>query len=394
MMEYPGRKRLLKELSEMIRRHTLVRLVLGSPRPGISTARSVTVTPVKLRKGYRLKVVYRYPDRDITHNHTEEEAVLMVSGLLEKEFKNADLFATDRLLQYGITPSGKEKFSEKVADGMARPTLEHDRKKIRLIETEGNIYLQELGLLDASFEIRREMSDKFVQINRYVEILEPYFRSVDRVKPFYITDMGSGKGYLTFALYDYLIRKGFQPRMTGVEQRQDLVDRGNIIALEAGFEHLRFIRGSIRESLLDRVDMLIALHACDTATDDAIYRGINAEAEMIVVAPCCHKQLRKSIVPPEVFQPIFRHGLMGGRQAELLTDVIRVMVLEAFGYRTGVIEFVESDHTPKNLMIIAGKVRKPDPGPDFNPIRLFLDLFGVQRHYLTDLFMKDQENSR
>lgn len=392
-MEYPGRTRLLKELSEIVRQRKLVRLVLGSPRPGSSAARKVTLTPVKLRRGYRLKVVYRYPDRDITHNHTEEEAIALVSGLLEREFKNADLFATDRLLQYGITSAGKEKFSEKFTDGIAAPTLGHDRKKSRLIETEGNIYLKELGLLNAAFEIRREMSDKFIQINRYVEILEPHFRTVDRTKPFYITDMGSGKGYLTFALYDYLLRNGFQPWVTGVEQRQELVDQSNRIAKEAGFEHLHFVKGSIRETFLERVDMLIALHACDTATDDAIYRGITAKAGIIVVAPCCHKQLRKSIVPPEQFYPVFRHGLLGERQAELLTDAIRAMVLEAFGYRPGVIEFVASDHTPKNLMIIARKVRKQEPGRAFPAIWRFLELFGVQRHYLTDFFIKEQKST-
>ena len=168
--------------------------------------------------------------------------------------------------------------------------------------------------------------------------------------------MGSGKGYLTFALYDYLTNTlNLSPRVTGVELRTELVEKCNAIAAKAGFGNLSFVTGSIDSAELPAVDMLIALHACDTATDQAIYRGIKAGAKVIICAPCCHKQIRKQINPSNELKSITRFGILEERQAEMLTDAIRALVLEAFGYKTKVFEFISTEHTPKNVLIVGVK---------------------------------------
>jgi hypothetical protein len=175
-------------------------------------------------------------------------------------------------------------------------------------------------------------------------------------KPFTRVDMGSGKGYLTFAAFDWLRRFG-RPNLIvrGIEARAELVELCNRVAQENGLAQLRFETGTIANAQLDRVDVLVALHACDTATDDAIAKGIRAGASLILVAPCCHKELRPCLKPPTVMADALKHGILLERQAEFVTDALRAALLEWAGYDTKVFEFISTEHTGKNLMIAATK---------------------------------------
>ncbi|MCD8539235.1 MAG: SAM-dependent methyltransferase [Leadbetterella sp.] len=174
-----------------------------------------------------------------------------------------------------------------------------------------------------------------------------------------VLDMGSGKGYLTFAIYDFLRKlKGEGARVTGVEFRQDMTDLCNSLAEKAGFSGLDFVQGTIAGHDFSESDVVIALHACDTATDEALYKGIRAGAKVIMVSPCCHKQVRRAMKPQGLAAAFTRYGIMKERTAEMLTDLIRASILEIYGYETRVFEFVNSDHTPKNLMITAIKKRE------------------------------------
>ena len=185
--------------------------------------------------------------------------------------------------------------------------------------------------------------------------------------------MGSGKGYLTFALYDYL-SKSSRPyegggsrsdapesalQITGIELSPDLVALCNDIARACGFDGLNFIEGTIADSELHDANILIALHACDTATDDALYKGITANAEIIVAAPCCHKEIKKQMKPPELLAGILKHPVMLERTAETVTDGLRSMLLESKGYKTKMFEFVATAHTPKNNLLVATKQDNP-----------------------------------
>ncbi len=200
--------------------------------------------------------------------------------------------------------------------------------------------------------------------------------------------MGSGKGYLTFALYDYLtatLKK--QASVTGVEARQELVDLCNAVARRVGFADLRFEAGSIEEHALPATDVVIALHACDTATDQALFKAIKAQAALVVCAPCCHKELRPQIdcaVPG--LGKILRSGILLERQAELLTDGMRSLLLEAHGYKTKVFEFISTEHTSKNIMIAGVRSQEPiDGAAALHEIETLKKAFGVKHQYLEAL---------
>ncbi|HEX8853168.1 MAG TPA: SAM-dependent methyltransferase [Pyrinomonadaceae bacterium] len=213
-------------------------------------------------------------------------------------------------------------------------------------------------------EVRAAMGDKFRQINKFVETVAGLHASSTLAarRSLSVVDMGAGKGYLTFAVYDYLNNAlGLEARVTGVEAREELVALCNCVAAEAGFERLQFRRGYIGDFSTDEegADILIALHACDTATDEALFKGISSGASVIICAPCCHKEVRPQIEAPEVLRAVLRHGILLERQAEMLTDSMRALLLEYSGYTTKVFEFISTEHTAKNVMLTA--VRRPSP---------------------------------
>jgi SAM-dependent methyltransferase len=232
--------------------------------------------------------------------------------------------------------------------------------------------------------VRNDAQDKFRQINKMVEIFAPLIQELKAPKPC-IVDMGAGKGYLDFALADHL---GSKVDLVGVEMRPALVEDGNRLARESGFGGLRFVPGSILDYDASGADAVIALHACDTATDDAIFQGIKAGAELIAVAPCCHKQIRRQMEagrPDGDLDFLLRHGTFLEKQAEMVTDGLRALLLEANGYRTKVFEFVSDAHTPKNNLIVAQKGGAGSRQAALDKIGAVKTLFGIDKHYLEGL---------
>ena len=200
--------------------------------------------------------------------------------------------------------------------------------------------------------------------------------------------MGCGKGYLTFALYDYLHNKiKTTATVYGIEMREDLVNKCNSIAESVGYDKLHFKKGTIQDAVLPSIDMLIALHACDTATDDAIYKGIQANAKVIICAPCCHKQIRRQMAPDNELKSITKHGILLERQAEMVTDAIRALLLEANGYKTKVFDFIATEHTPKNVMIVGTKTKdgKVNKAEWLTKVAELKKLFNIEYHYLEKL---------
>ena len=329
-----------------------------------------------------LSFVYRYLSKDITKNFSPAEAVSMVRDLLTKDFYNADLFTLSHTYYYSVDISGKEKLVIKEA-GMAAPLLKHDKEKKRLIDPHA-LYLKALGITGAEGHVKKEMQHKYRQVNRYVEIIDGIIKDQDLNGVYNVTDMGSGKGYLTFALYDHLRKKNKEIKVTGVEIRKELVNSSNAIAKRSGYEGLHFMKGSIADTVIEYPDMLIALHACDTATDDAIAKGIRAKAKIIICAPCCHKQIRKQMAPENALKNITKHGILLERQAEMVTDTIRALMLEAYGYSTKVFDFIEQEDTPKNVLIVGVK---SNAGKEFQKENLkkiseLKALFNIGEHYL------------
>lgn len=378
------------KLTRIIRDKELIKLVLSSRRDPASDLKNSIITLVEIKKGVRLNFVYRHKTKDVTRNFDITEAMAIIRKSMEEDFFNADLFSTNETIRLLITPHGKVKLRSNQPGQKQVMSLSHDRVKNRVIATQNNIYLRELGILNADFEVRYEMNDKYVQINRYIELLEPFFRELSLPDGFHVADMGSGKGYLTFALYDFLTGNlGKAPVMTGVESREDLVILSNDIAEKASFKQLKFISGTIRDVKLEKIDIMIALHACDTATDDAIFRGITSGATLIVCAPCCHKQIRKEFHVTNELKSVTKHGILEERQAEIITDGIRALMMEAYGYKTKVFEFISTEHTLKNVMIIGRKIPGKSPGREksLEQVSAIRDFFGIRMHYLEELFV-------
>ncbi len=234
------------------------------------------------------------------------------------------------------------------------------------------------------------MSDKYRQIHHFIELLAPALRTLPKGRKLRVADMGSGKGYLTFAAYAFLKQAGYQAEVFGIERRRALVDLCNRVAAQCEFPDLRFEVGEISDVKLEGVDVLVALHACDTATDDALYRGIAAKAQLIFLAPCCHKEIRPQLRPPNELAPLFRHGIQAERMAENITDALRCMYLEACGYSTTIQEFIALEHTQKNLLISAAKNFKPfDQDLLFREASEFQARFGIVHQRLADLLTSD-----
>jgi len=370
-----------------------VKQVISNKRNKKSDLNKVDILPVKIKNGFRLSFIFHYETKDITKNYKTEEALAKIDNLLKTEFQNAELFTVNEIVRlYCSKNSNSVKI--KISEPVLKPVinLNHDRKKQKRILLKNNLWLQELDVTTSEGVIKKNMHDKYRQINKYLEIIENTVIkkiSSDRLK---IVDAGSGKGYLTFALYDYLknsLKKDTE--ITGIEFRRELVDKCNKISEKAGFNDLNFIQGTIIDSEFSDTDILIALHACDTATDEAVYKGIKSGAQFIVAAPCCQKQIRKEMNVTNSMASILKHGILKERQAVILTDGLRALILEALGYKTKVFEFISTEHTPKNIMIVAEKnAEKTDTKRILNNISEIKKIFGIESHYLEKLLSADK----
>ena len=275
-----------------------------------------------------------------------------INRLLADAFFIANLFTMIEDTSIEISRKGKISLRTNQPTFKELPIRSHDKSKKRFFD--GKDYLTLLGVLDQNGRIKKDKGDKFKQIHKFIEIIDSLFRQQPKLaqkNSLKVVDMGSGKGYLTFALFDYLTNyRKINPSVNGIEIRDDLIQKCNDTALAVKFDQLKFEKGFIGDYQLESTDILIALHACDTATDDAIYKGIQANAALIICAPCCHKQIRKQIKQSEHLQPVLDFGIFKERQAEMITDTIRALIMEANGYKTKIFEFISTEHTGKNII--------------------------------------------
>lgn len=336
-----------------------VKISLGNYKGTEEALKQILVRKVLIRREEKFAFTFRYKTRDVVKNFNSAEAINLIAEYLQNGFKIATLFTTANDLIFEELNNGKIVIREINASIKEVPADSHDQAKERLIKPELKPYLSELKITDADGKVYKNAQDKFRQINHYIEILSALIKELPEGTIKKVADMGSGKGYLTFALYDYLhsVLK-LESEVIGVEYRQDMVDLCNEVAKKSSFDQLDFVQGTIEDYDAKDVNLLIALHACDTATDDAIFKGIKANAELIVVAPCCHKQIRREIEKNKVKNDISfltKHGIFLERQAEMVTDGIRALILEYFGYKTKIFEFISDVHTPKNVLVVGVK---------------------------------------
>lgn len=357
---------------------------------GDEDLKNIYIKKVSIKNTPKLSFTYRYKTRDIVKNFDQSEALSQLAAYFgTQQFNIITMFSLEGDEELSINKQGATKFIQRKASQTALLPESHDKAKQRKLSDTSKPYLHALQITDATGAVYKNAQDKYKQINHYIEILSSMLKDFDADRTINVADMGSGKGYLTFALYDYLRNElNRDTKVTGVEYRQDMVDLCNKIAAESGFSGLQFKKGVIADYESKELDVLIALHACDTATDDAIAKGIHNNAELIVVAPCCHKQVRKAMSqgqPSSDMNFLLKYGLFFERQAEMITDSIRTMILEYFGYQTKVVDFISDLHTPKNVLIIAQKkknhspVAKDDFLQELNKIKTY---WGIDRHYL------------
>ncbi|MCE6987865.1 SAM-dependent methyltransferase [Dyadobacter sp. CY323] len=368
--------------------NTFTKLSLGNYKGTEAQLKNIYLKRILIKKEEKLSFTYRYKTRDIVKNYSYSEAKNLLVELIGKDFHVATLQTVSFELQFEIHNGQRITLKKRETGSREAPSMEHDKVKKRLISSKNKRYLHDLQITDESGEVYKNAQDKYRQINHYIEILSGLIKEIPAHENLKVADMGSGKGYLTFALYDYIQNVlNQQVSVTGVEFRPDLVNLCNAFAENSGFTGLHFEEGTIEDFDSTGTDILIALHACDTATDDAIFKGIQAGSDLIVVAPCCHKQIRREMEKHKVgndIQFLTRHGIFLERQAEMVTDGIRAMVLEYFGYKTKIFEFISDAHTPKNVMIVGSKDtrNKTSQLEILEKIKNAKDYFGIEYHHL------------
>ena len=378
----------IESINKSITNKTFVKLTLSRPK-NKTELKNVYCKLSFIKQKLHLTFIFRYLTKDITKNFLIDEAILQLEQLIGDVFFEGHLFTIEKDITIQFFRNKEPVIKDKKASFSEQLPLGHDREKNRLISTDDNIYLKDLSVLTTKGEVRKDKTDKFKQINKFVELVAPFFEKLDKTKSINIIDMGSGKGYLTFALYDYLVNnQKINISLRGIEQRENLVALCNALAEKSKFNNLKFESGQIKTVKIQEIDVLIALHACDTATDDAIFRGIQNEASIIIVAPCCQKQLRNQIKPTNALKSILKYGILKERQSELLTDGLRAMILEAYGYKTNVFEFIQTEHTPKNIMIVGVKKQTNDTNKEkiLDQIKQIKSLYNIEYHYLERLF--------
>lgn len=389
-----ARGQFLRLLADALEQGSLSKLVLARHVGADQSLQRIIAKPLLVKGQPSLSLVYRHQTRDITRNVPVEQAQPLVAELLPDSFRNAHLFTTDGEVQLAFSKKGKPMLQRHVAQAPreAAPAAGHDREKKRYLEL-SRPFLRDLGVTDGQGALIPSMSRKWKQINKFIEVFDHALASAPlaAAQPLRVADFGSGKGYLTFAMHDYLRNSlGREAQVTGVELRQDMVDLCNTAAARLEHPGLVFECGDVRSVVPEAIEVMIALHACDIATDYAIHTGIRCNAAIIMCSPCCHKQVRPQLQSPGLLQPMLQYGLHLGQQAEMLTDSLRALYLEACGYETKVFEFISLEHTNKNKMILAVKRKQPvDATALLQKIAQLKAFYGVSEHCLETLLRAD-----
>lgn len=391
--DFSQQQQFLELTQQTIQNQQFDRLVLSQYKGTEAELEKVTFRMIQLQQQFKLSALYHYTTKDVTKNYDLNDAIGVIETLIAN-CKQANLFGSvieaqlkknKKKAMLNVQQLSAEKYNNNVGQ-------QHNREKQRYIDTMAP-FLQYLGITEPNGNIIPAMARKWKQINKFIEIFSHAYEQIelkdDSIK---IVDFGSGKGYLTFALYDYLQQQTrTAPQMTGVELRSNLVEFCEDVAQKAGFGHLDFFEGDVRTYAPEHLDVMIALHACDVATDFAIHTGIRLNASMIMCAPCCHKELRPQLQSPKVLKPMLQFGIHAGQQAEMLTDTLRALLLKAYGYDVKVFEFVSLEHTSKNKMILATKrqtIQQPDP-QILEQIQALKQMYGIQKQTL-ELLLQDQ----
>ncbi len=341
----------------------MLRMTISGKRHG-ELADKVKIRPVKLKEELYFQTSVSDGKKEFHKNYEKAELLEQLDHWLRKDYRQLQMDTTTQSIQALVSKKGKATVKQKIARDMrSARVLDHNRKKRYLLEEGTPIpFLVDLGVMTAEGAIVRSRYDKFRQINRYLEFVEDILPELDKDRELTLIDFGCGKSYLTFALYYYLtVKKQYRIRMIGLDLKKDVMEHCQELAEKYGYERLTFLTGDIADyDGVEQVDMVVSLHACDTATDYALEKALQWNAKVIFAVPCCHHELNRQMHSTEM-NPVLKYGLIQERMAALMTDAFRADVLELEGYQVQVLEFIDMEHTPKNILIRAVKQNMPLP---------------------------------
>ena len=343
----------------------LYQIIISNPR-NREQASKVKVRPVLLKGKINFQETITRGTQVFHENFSKEEMQQRIIHYMQEEFRQLEAMSVEGRLTALVSKKGKitVKCSRQSEAPKILPDMSHNRTKQYLLQEGTPVpFLVDLGVQTREGMIVRSRYDKFKQINRYLEFVEDILPTLDKEETVHIIDFGCGKSYLTFALYYYLHElKGIDTMITGLDLKADVIGKCNRLAKSYGYEKIHFYQGDIRTfEGVDQVDMVVSLHACDTATDYAIKKALDWNAKVLFAVPCCQHEVNRQI-DSELLLPVLKYGLLKERLSAILTDAVRANLLEEAGYDTQVLEFIDMEHTPKNILIRAVKKENPSPG--------------------------------
>lgn len=337
----------------------LYQIILSNPTDKENMSK-VKIRPVILQDRLCFQET-TYIGAQVFHENFDKEALIVqIMTHMSGNFRQCEIETTQLKATVLVSKKGKVTINKKAAAGQKKIDLSHNRVKAYILE-EGKVvpFLVDLGVQTLDGKVVKSRYDKFKQINRFLEFIEDILPTLPRGRTIKVIDFGCGKSYLTFAIYYYLkILQGLEVEIIGLDLKKDVILRCNAFALKYGYESLRFLQGDISTfEEAQEVDMVVTLHACDTATDYALAKAVGWNAKVILSVPCCQHEVNRQIACEEL-APALKYGLIKERMAALLTDAIRANILEEQGYEVQILEFIDMEHTPKNILIRG--IRQPD----------------------------------
>ena len=369
----------LKEILENNIDIDLKRMILSNVKAG--NISKIKIRPVLIRKELVFQATLYINEKVFHENYRKQELIEKIPEWMNINFKQLEIDTAGKNITCLVSKKGKVTIKGKnkaVSDncGHDNESLEHNRKKNYIIKPGQKVgFLEDLGVITKEGKIVNSKYDKFKQINRFLEYIEDVLGVFDEEKEITIVDFGCGKSYLTFATYYYFVElKKRKVNMIGLDLKEDVIKKCNELSEKYGYYNLKFYVGDIAEFKgIKNADMVITLHACDTATDYAINQALQWKTKVILSVPCCQHEINKQI-RNDILEPVLKYGLIKERMSALITDAVRANLLEINGYDVSVIEFIDMEHTPKNILIRAIRNDKKTGDEKYQELKTFLNI--------------------
>lgn len=349
----------------------LIRIIISGKKNKDVVSDKIKVRPVEIKGNLEFQVTEYVGKKVIHSNLSGEEAVAFILLSINKNFKQCQMETVDKDFSILVSKKGKVTVSKKnKKTAVKQADLSHNRAKKYLLEPGKPVdFLVDLGVMTQEGKIVNSKYDKFRQINRFLEFINDVLPELDKNRELTIIDFGCGKSYLTFAMYYFLkVLNGYDINVIGLDLKEDVIENCNRLAKKYGYEKLEFVMGNIADFTgTDKADMVVTLHACDTATDFALEKAVKWGAKVIMSVPCCQHEVNAQIKNEEL-APILKYGILKERFSAIVTDAIRAEILESNGYDTQILEFIDMEHTPKNLLIRGIKTGKKDKDDSYKKL--------------------------